>query len=498
MGSRATLLAVIMGSFVVGVDATVLNVALPSISRELGGGLAGQQWTLDAYLLVLGAFMLPGGSLGDLFGQRRVFAVGLAGFGAGSLLCALAPSIAVLVVARAVQGLAGAILTPASLAVIVACFSGEQRGAAIGTWTAWSGIAMVVGPLLGGEILSVASWRWVFAINVPFVLLTLALVPRLPAARLTTHPPLDAVGAALAVAGLAGPVFALIEGPRLGFSHATVLVPGLGGAALLALFVRWEGRRSDPMVPLSLFGRRNFAAGNLETLSLYGGLGAFIFFLALFLQQVAGYTPLQSGLATVPTTLVMFSLSRLFGRLAGRFGFRRFMGGGPLLAAAGIFLLLRLGARVAYVSDLLPAVLVFALGLAMTVAPLTAGVLADVEPGRAGIGSAINNTVARVAALLSTAAIGAAVSARFSSVLEGHHLPGLAAAVRVAERTPLAVRRAAGLVDPAARVLRAAETAAAVSAFHLAVVVIGTLVLLGGVIGLGGIRDRAGGSAVAA
>ncbi len=489
-----TLLAVIMGSFVASLDSTVVSVALPSISRSLGGGLAGQQWVVNAYLLALGSFLLLGGSLGDVFGERRVFAAGVAGFGLMSAVCALSPSIDVLVVARAIQGLAGALLTPAALAVIIATFPSRERGAAIGTWMAWSGIATVVGPLAGGELLSVVSWRFIFAINLPFVALTLALTTAVPASDKRREQDLDVLGAALAAAGLGGPVFALIEQPKLGWGSPAVLGPALGGIVLLGAFTVWESRNQAPMLPLQLFRIRNFAFGNLETLVLYGGLGALFLYLVIFLQQIAGYSPLRSGLATLPTSIVMFALSRPFGRLADRFGVRWFMGGGPLLAAAGLAYLLRLNAHVSYLTDLLPGLVVFSLGLAATVAPLTAGVLSGADPSRAGVASAVNNTMARVGGLLATAAIGAVVAARFTASLQArlpHPLSAVdQAALTSALHQPLAVPIIHGHSPTELSLVEAARSAA-ISGFHRGLIVIIVLVTLAGIFGLLGIRDAA-------
>ena len=366
-----------MGSFVAGLDATVVNVALPSISHDLGGGLAGQQWVSNAYLLMLGSLILVAGSLADLYGERRVFSIGVGGFGVVSLVCAFAPSIGVLIAGRALQGVFGALLTPSALAVIIATFPAQERGMAIGTWTAWSGISFVIGPLVGGWLIGVASWRWIFAINVPFVLATLGLVavaiPR-PAARdKDVH--LDLVGATLCVLGLAGPVLALIRQPSVGWGSPEVWAVGLAGLALFGAFLLWESRCTRPMLPLALFKRRNFAFGNLETFVMYGGMGTLFFFLTLFLQQVAGYSALQAGLATIPTTLIMFTFSRRVGRMADRYGPRFFMGAGPLIAAAGLALMLRVNADLDYWTDLFPALLVFSSGLVLTVAPLTATVL---------------------------------------------------------------------------------------------------------------------------
>lgn len=493
---QLTLVACILGSGIALLDSTVVNVALPAVSRDLGGGLAGQQWVLNAYLLTLGSLILIGGSLGDLFGERRVFALGVGGFGVTSLLCALAPSIELLVLGRALQGIAGALLTPSALAVIIATFPKAERGPAIGSWTAWGGIAAVLGPLVGGEILSFASWRWIFLINVPLVAICLGLIltaiPAPAGPRAERH--IDVRGAVLCALGLAGPVFALIEQPRLGWGNAAVLVPLIAGLGLLGMFLAFERRSPDPMLPLRLFSRRNFSVGNVETFAMYGGLSILFFFLVLFLQQVAGYSALQSGLATLPTTLVMFVLSRRFGGLADRFGPRLFMAAGPFVCACGLLLFLRLGARVNYWTEVLPALLVFALGLSMTVAPLTAAVLAGVEQSDAGIGSAVNNAIARVAGLLATAAIGAVVAANFAATLDsrldGRPLGAPArAAVAQVKRQPLGRPSVVALPAAEGRDLTAAAGSASVSSFHLGLGIAAVLVGLGGVLGGLGIRN---------
>jgi MFS family permease len=526
---QLTLVACIIGSGIVLLDGTAVNVALPSIQRALGGGLAAQQWVVNAYLLTLGSLILVGGSLGDLYGERRIFALGVGAFGVTSLGCALAPSIYALIAARALQGVAGALLVPSALATIVATFDESERGPAIGSWTAWGGIATVLGPLAGGELLAIASWRWIFLLNLPFTIacVALILVAIPPAERpaaigkgvggvearrqeagsavvaiaggggAQAGPPrrrIDLPGAALCALGLGGPVFALIEQPRLGWSSPGVLVPLIAGVALLAGFVLYEWRARDPMLPLSLFRRRNFSAGNVETLAMYAGLAVLFFFLVLFLQQVGGYTPLQSGLATLPVTLVMFLLSRRFGALADRYGPRLFMGLGPLVAAVGLLLFQRVGTHVDYVSDVLPALLVFSLGLSMTVAPLTAAVLAGAERSQAGIASAVNNAVARVAGLLGTAAVGAAIATSFATSLDSRLAgvplgPAADAAVREAKRLPLGLPDVQGLPPRQAHAVASAAEAASLHSFHLGLAIAAVLVALGGIAGVLGVRN---------
>ncbi|HWF49435.1 MAG TPA: MFS transporter [Solirubrobacteraceae bacterium] len=489
---RLALLAAIMGSFVAGLDATAVNVALPAIRADLGGGLAGQQWVSNAYLLALGSLILVGGSLGDVFGERRVFSIGVAGFGVVSLLCAIAPTIAVLIACRALQGAFGALLTPSALAVIVATFSQAERGAAIGSWTAWAGIATVVGPLAGGFLVDAVSWRLIFAVNIPFVIATLVLVSlAVPArARGTAHARVDWLGAALTFLGLAGPVLALIRQPVVGWSSIQVWGSGLGGVALLALFLLHERRTPYPMLPLGLFRRRNFAVGNVETLAMYGGLGITFFLLVLFLQEVAGYRALDAGFALMPSTIVMFVLSKRMGKLADRIGPRLFMGLGPLIAACGLALMLRLGPHVNYFTDLLPALVIFSLGLSSTVAPLTAAVLSDADESNAGIASGINNAIARIASLLAIAAVGALISAQFSSTLNQRldhlKLTPVARATVAQARSQILAR-----VDPATAgvpVARAVQSAS-VHAFHVGIGISAVLVALGGLLGLAGIRN---------
>lgn len=400
----------ILASFVVFLDGSVVNVALPAIAGDLDGGvldgLALQQWVVDAYLVTLGALILVAGSLSDVLGRRRVLSWGLIGFGLASLACAVAPSGVVLVVARAVQGAAGALLVPSSLAMIVATFRGEAQGRAIGTWTAWTGTAMIAGPLLGGILVDTSSWRWVFAVNVLPVAVTAWLLRGTDRGERDTSRRVDVAGAALVALGLAGTVFALIEQGRLGWGDPLVWGPLVVGVAALLVFVLWERRVADPVLPLRLFAVRNFSAGNLTTAFVYGALAFGGFVVVLFLQQVAGYSATAAGLAMLPVTLLMLVLSSRAGALAGRYGARVFMTAGPLLAAAGYLLMLTTTQDADYLTQLLPGVLLFGLGLSATVAPLTASILAAVPPADAGIGSAVNNAVSRVAGLVVIACAG--------------------------------------------------------------------------------------------
>ena len=476
-----------MGSAVVFLDGTVVNVALPAIRADLGSGLAAQQWVVEAYLLTLGALLLVGGSLGDLLGRRRIFALGLMGFGVTSVICAVAPTVELLIAARALQGVAGALLVPASLAVITATFPDDERAAAIGSWTAWTGIAMVVGPLGGGVLIDSASWRWIFAINVPLVLATLALVRSAVLESVdeeSTHR-IDYLGALLCALGLAGPVFALIEQPIYGWTDPLVLVPGVAGVLVLVAFLVHEHRSTHPMLPLEIFRSRNFAVGNATTLLVYGGLGAATFFVTIFLQQVAGYSAIEAGLTLTPITLVMFVLARRFGALSARIGPRLLMGVGPIVAGVGLVWMGRLDSDVDYVSELLPGVLLFSLGLAMTVAPLTSTVLGAVSQHHAGVASGANNAIARIASLLAIAAIGAVVAAQFSAALDERLAnvsltPAERRVMEEVKRQPLA-----GSTGPP-RVAPAVEDAS-VSAYRWGVGVAGGLVIVGGLISLVGI-----------
>jgi EmrB/QacA subfamily drug resistance transporter len=404
---RGVLVATVLGSGLALVDGTAVNVALPSLGRDLGGGLATLQWTIDAYLLSLSAFMLIGGALGDRYGRRRVFVIGLVGFAGASVLCGLAPSATALVAARALQGVAAALLVPGSLAILRASFREEEQQEAIAAWAALSAITTAAGPLLGGWLVAVGSWRAIFLLNLPLAAGALALAHRcVPESRDPEAPARpDLAGAMAAVLALGGLVFALIEAPAHGASDPRVWASALLGAAACGAFLAVEARSEHPMLPLGLFRSRELAGANATTLAVYFGLGGALFLLMLELQAAAGYGPLAAGASFMPATALMFLLSPPVGRLSERIGRRLPMTVGPLLAAAGLLLLARVGPGARYPTTVLPGVLVFGLGLAVTVAPLTAAALAAVDARHAGLASGVNNAVARVAGLLAVAVL---------------------------------------------------------------------------------------------
>jgi EmrB/QacA subfamily drug resistance transporter len=412
-----TLIAVaVLASFVAFLDGSVVNLALPAIAAEFGGGLALQQWVVDGYLLALGALILVAGAVSDQFGRLVVLRMGLVVFTVASLLCALAPTGWILVAARCLQGIGAAFLVPSSLAMINARFTGARQAGAIGTWTAWTGTAFVVGPPLGGLLVDALSWRWVFGINVVPLAVTLYLTTRLGAgervaensgARRSAR--IDVVGAVLCAAGLTAAVYALIELQRLGPSHPAVVTGFVLGVACLAAFPWWERRTPNPIMPLQLFAARNFAVGNLATVFLYAAVSLGTLIVALFLQETVGLSASQAGLATLPLPVLSFFLARPFGTLAGRHGPRVYMAIGPIIAAGGFLLLTTARAPFDFWTQMLPGLIVFGVGLSITVSPLTAAVLAAVDPAQSGIGSAVNNAVSRVAGLIAVAFAGVIV-----------------------------------------------------------------------------------------
>ena len=407
---RLVLSIAVLASFVSFLDGSVINVALPAISAELGGGLSTQQWVVDAYLITLGSLILVAGSLSDVYGRIVVIRAGLIGFGSTSLMCAFAPTAEFLIISRGLQGIAGALLVPSSLALILSTFRGPAQGKAIGLWTAWTSGAFLAGPVLGGLFVDFLSWRWVFAINILPIAVTLGLLLTLGQKdERQTGVRIDWVSALLGVVGLAGPVFALIEQDNFGLSSPVIWVSFVVGVISLAAFIRRQQVVKDPMMPLGLFGVRNFGFGNVATVFIYGALSLGSFVLTVYLQQTVGYSATLAGAAFLPVTILNIALSTWVGSLSGRFGPRLFMTAGPLLAGVGFLLTLGLGEGANYVTEVLPGILVFGLGLTLTVAPLTSAILGSISERQAGIGSAINNALARIAGLVTIALVGVIV-----------------------------------------------------------------------------------------
>ncbi|MFH9012685.1 MFS transporter [Streptomyces sp. NPDC017943] len=408
------LLTTVLGSGMAMLDSTVVNVALPRIGRDLDADLAVLQWTVNAYMVTLAGLILLGGALGDRFGRRKVFVVGVAWFAAASLLCGIAPNAGVLIAARALQGVGGALLTPGSLALIQASFHPDDRGRAVGLWSGFGGVGAAVGPFVGGWLVDGPGWRWVFLLNVPLALVCVPVALRhVPesgggsagpegAGGGRAHGRFDVAGAVLGAPALALVTYALIKAPEGG---AVVVVSGVAGLAAAVAFVVTERRRPDPMLPPDIFASRQFTAVNVVTLCVYAALGGFFFLAALQLQVVVGYSALAAGTALLPTTALMLLLSARSGELADRIGPRIPLTVGPLLCAAGMLLMLRAGPGASYVPDVLPALLVLGLGMVTLVAPLTAAVLGSVSVARAGLASGVNNAAARAAGLVAVAAL---------------------------------------------------------------------------------------------
>jgi EmrB/QacA subfamily drug resistance transporter len=418
---RLILVIAILASFVTFLDGSVVGVALPSIGKQLGGGLLTQQWVNDAYLITLGTLILAAGSLSDIFGRKKILVVGLYGFLVASILCAISPTSEILIFARALQGVAGALLVPSSLALIISHFSGKAQAKAIGSWTAWTGIAFVVGPLIGGLMVDLASWRLVFAINIipiaaALIMLRLLHIPT----ETTDRKRVDVIGIILGVVALGGIVYALIEQGHYGWQNPLVYGSFLLGIVALLRFLVHEHQTAQPMLPLELFQTRNFSVGNLATFFIYAALSLQGFLLVIFLQQTAHYSAVAAGLTMIPITIIMFLLSPRFGALAGVYGPRLFMGIGPIVAGCGALLMLRVGLPAQYLTELLPGIILFGLGLSMTVAPLTSAILGSIKSTQAGIGSAVNNAVSRIAGLIAVAAIGIFIGTSVS--LDGFHI----------------------------------------------------------------------------
>jgi EmrB/QacA subfamily drug resistance transporter len=410
MGSgpgRWVLLATVLGSGLAMLDATVVNIALPTIGKDFDAGLSSLQWVINAYTLTLAGFLLLGGALGDQFGRRRVFLIGVAWFAGASVLCAVAPSVEFLIGARALQGMGAAMLTPGSLAILEASFVSEDRAAAIGAWSGLGGIMTAIGPFLGGWLVQSASWRWIFVINIPFAAIVILVGLRHVPETRNEHSVkgLDFSGAALTIFGLAGVIAGLTAGPEQGWSDPVVLIPLLGGLLLLGAFVRVEQRSRHPLVPLGIFKAMQFTAANAVTFVVYAALAGAFFLLPIQLQTVVDFSPIASGAALLPITIIMLFGSARAGRLATRIGPRIPMSLGPVVAGVGLVLMTRIGAGSTYWVDVLPAVVVFGCGLSLTVAPLTATVLGAAPEQFAGVASAVNNDIARTAGLLAVAVL---------------------------------------------------------------------------------------------
>jgi EmrB/QacA subfamily drug resistance transporter len=428
---RLVLLIAILASFVSFLDGTVVNVALPAMQRELGGGLVTQQWVVDAYLITLGSLILVAGSLSDVFGRLVILRVGLIGFGIASVAIAAAPDPLFLVVFRGIQGVAGALLVPSSLALIMSTFRGPAQAKAIGTWTAATTGALLVGPVLGGMFVDLLSWRLVFLINVLPIAVTLWLLVVLRQKDVRQpDASVDWAGAVLCALGLGGTVFALIEQERWGWSAPAIWITLGAGILCLAGFLVRQATARDPLMPLSLFRVRNFWTGNLATAAIYGALALNGLALSVYLQQGAGLPATLAGLASLPATIVMILFSSRVGALAGRLGPRLFMTAGPLVMAAGLLLMLTISHRFDYWIQVLPGTLVFGAGLTLTVAPLTSAILGAIDKARSGIASAVNNAVARVAGLIAVALLG--VIAGGSLDLAGFHRTVIITAVLMA------------------------------------------------------------------
>jgi EmrB/QacA subfamily drug resistance transporter len=415
----------VLGSGAVFLESSVVNVALPAIARDFHVGVIGLQWVINGYLLTLSALMLLGGALGDRFGRPRVFAIGCVAFALASAGCALAPGLVALVALRIVQGAAGALLVPNSLAMLDTAFEGEERGAAIGQWAAWSAVSTAAGPFAGGWLVDRLSWRWVFSAVILFALAAAVIVMRHIAsgsvkdAGRGSAGRIDYLGAALGTLALAGLVGALMSGPALGFSDWRVLAAGIGGVLFMGAFILVERRVTHPILPLSVFHSRQFSGVNATTFLVYGALSGLFFLLMPQLQSNLKYSALRAGAALTPANVIMLALSPIAGRASARVGPRVLMTVGALVAAAGMVLFARVQPGASYVKTILPATIVFGIGLAILVAPLTSAVLSAVKESETGIASGINNAVARLAGLIATAALPLAAGIGGSAQLEG-------------------------------------------------------------------------------
>lgn len=485
------LAATILGSSMVFIDSSAVNVALPVLQEKLAATVTDVQWVIEIYTLLLAALILPGGALGDRLGRRRVFLWGVVIFALSSLWCGLAPDVSQLIVARACQGVGGALLVPGSLAIISASFPEATRGRAIGTWSGSTAMTSAAGPVLGGWLATALSWRWVFFLNIPFAVLVILIALRhVPESRdRRSAGAVDWAGAATSVAGLGFLTYALIEAATVGFADARVLGAGIAGVLALAGFVVVERRAAMPMMPLSLFRSRQFTGANLLTLLLYGGLGGALFFVPFNLIQVQGYSPAQAGAAWLPFVLIIAVLSRWTGALVPVVGARALLTAGPLITAAGFALAAIPGIGGSYWTTFFPALAVMGLGMAVAVAPLVTVVMGTVDDDRAGVASGVNNAVSRVAGLLAIAAMGLIVLGSFSRALETRlsSSPAVRPAIAqqaLAQQADLAALRAPGEATAAEKQAIAQSVRESfVAAFRVAMLVAAALAALSGLVG---------------
>jgi EmrB/QacA subfamily drug resistance transporter len=485
--SRAVLIATILASSMVFIDSSAVNVALPTLQRELGASAAQAQWVVESYALFLAALLLVGGVLGDRFGRKRIFILGTVLFAAMSVWCGLSPNIEMLIVARAAQGVAAALLTPASLAIISAAFNDEtERGRAIGTWSGFTAITAAFGPVLGGWLVENASWRWVFFINLPLAVVVVAVALRgIPESRDEGAGQLDVVGAVLATIGLGALVFGLIEGPARGWGNPVVLGSLLIGVVGLVAFIGAETRVPSPMMPLGLFRSPTFGGANLLTLLLYGAFGGALFWLPFNLIQVQEYTPTEAGAALLPAILIIFVLSRRTGALIGLYGARLPLTIGPSIVALAFLLFAIPGTGGSYWTTFFPAAIVLGIGMAITVPPLTTAVMSAVPQHQAGTASGINNAVARTAGLIAIAVFGVIVTTVFNRELTSRldAMPALSHETREAvdaQRVDLAAARPPEGTSPdTAAAIDEAIDASFVAGFRVAMVIGAALALLG-------------------
>ncbi len=481
---RMTLIAMIMASGIVFLDGTVINVAGPAIEKDLKLGLAGLQWVVNGYTLTLASFIILGGSLGDIYGRKRIMLGGMIGFGITSMICGLAPGAELLIAARVFQGVAGAFIVPGSLAVITAVYTDEQeRGQAIGSWSGWSGITSLIGPAVGGLLVDNLSWRWVFFLNVPMIAATIWLMLRYVPETRQDNPPkqLDWLGAVLTVIGLGGTTYAMIEGPNVGWGEPLVLAAlGVGLVAVVLFFVV-EARVPNPMMPLGLFRSRNFSGANLATLCVYSALSGSFFFLGLYIQSIMGYSAFLSGLTFLPVSILMLLFSPRFGKLAGKFGSRYFMAIGPVIYAVGLVVLLFLQPDSNLWLVVIPAALILGAGLCVTVAPLTSAVMSAVPSHNSGSASSVNNVVSRVAGLLAIAGLGIVVSSAYRAAADEQaaRLPAnLTGLFQEASKNPTEVRTLKNLPPEIFNTITASYT----TAFHWVIICCAVLALLGGLV----------------